>query len=145
MRLPELEEFEKVITEIQSLRQQWESEVGRGRRAWPKAIKLRILELVFRGDFSVKDISNKTGVSYETINLWKHKAKKKNLEIPGFHQLAVESCNKSATVTVAESVMQPFQSSGRINVKTPKGYIFEGLSSLELAELIKCLGGLRVL
>ena len=64
MRLPELEEFEKVITEIQSLRQQWESEVGRGRRAWPKAIKLRILELVFRGDFSVKDISNKTGVSY---------------------------------------------------------------------------------
>jgi hypothetical protein len=62
--------------------------------------------------------------TYETINLWKHKAKKKNLEIPGFHQLAVESCNKSATVTVAESVMQPFQSSGRIKVKTPKGYIF---------------------
>ena len=145
MGLPQEKEFESIVVEIQSLRVQWEAEVGQGRRAWPKAIKERVLGLTLNSGKGAREISALTGISYETINQWKHQFKKGAMKAPGFHQLVVESSNKSATVTVAEPPpMQPLQSTGKIRVKTPKGYVFEGLSYGEFLELIKSLGGLRV-
>lgn len=136
--------FESILLEINALRLQWEAEVGRGRRAWPRAIKSRVLELVLNGGFSVREVSKRTGVSYETITLWKHKSKKKTLENPGFQQLAVRDFNESATVTDTDSLKSKVIGV-QITVRTPKGYVFEGLSQAEFFELIKCLGGLRVL
>ena len=117
------------------LHKQWRSEVGSRRRAWPQSIKDRILKLV---DLKVprKQISERTGVPYHTINLWSHKRRKASLSSPGFHSLAVK--DEIATVTVKD-----FKS--EISVKTPKGFEITGLSSTEFSELIRCLGGLRAL
>lgn len=140
----EKNESERIFTEIASLREQWQAEVGEGRKIWPNAIKLRVLDLMLSHKINSREIANRTDISYETINLWKHKQKKKRLQMPGFKELAVSREEKSATVTVTEE-MQGLQTGNSITVKTPRGYVFEGLNGSQFAELIKCLGGLRVL
>ncbi len=137
-------ESERIFAEIASLREQWQAEVGAGRKIWPNAIRSRVLDLMLSHKINSREISNRTQISYETINLWKHKQKKKRLQLPGFKELTISTEEKSATVTVTEE-MQGLQTGNSITVKTPRGYVFEGLNGSQFAELIKCLGGLRVL
>ncbi len=44
MEIPDYKKIEELIAEIKSVREQWQSEVGSGGRAWPRAIKSRVLD-----------------------------------------------------------------------------------------------------
>ena len=129
------EDTNQMFSELSQLREQWQSEVGRGRRAWPKAIKTRVLRLV---DLKVprREIAAKSGVPYETINLWQHKRNKSSNNLPvvqkkDFHDISVE--NEIATVTVTDFKSQ-------IILKTPKGYKISGLTQDSLLAVLKKLG-----
>jgi len=129
------ESRDQLIQEIKDIKSQWENEVGpSGRKVWPKAIKQRIFRLI---DQKVprRDIAQKTGVPYETINVWVHKGlKRKALTAQSFHPISVK--NEIATVTV------PYPPKNEITFKTPKGYEIHGLGVSEILAIIKQIGRL---
>jgi transposase-like protein len=140
-------ESRQLINEIESIREDYFLEVGEGkRRAWPKAIKERILKLCELGEFSTKDIARLTKVSYEVISQWKYLAKKAREKSSPFHSLPVISSlnqsqppaiTKAATVTATD-----FIKTG-IKVATPDGYVVEGLTPEAAVLVIRGLKGAR--
>ncbi len=94
-----------LFEEIKQIHAQYVDEVGPGdRKAWPRAIKSRVLELD-RMINSTKRTAEVCGLSVDTIYQWRAEVKKAN-----FKQLSVVS--RFITVTVT----------------TPKGYKVAGLS-----------------
>ena len=80
-----------------------------------------------------REIAAKSGVPYETINLWQHKRNKSSNNLPvvqkkDFHDISVE--NEIATVTVTDFKSQ-------IILKTPKGYKISGLTQDSLLAVLK--------
>jgi transposase-like protein len=126
----------RLFEEINQIKAQWENEVGpSGRKVWPKAIKQRVFQLIEQ-TVPRKTISKKTGVPYETINVWVHKSQKGRLlpAVNTFHPISVK--NELATVTVTDS------SQSEIIFKTPKGYEIHGLRASDVLDIIKQLGRL---
>ncbi|MGE0171125.1 hypothetical protein [Nocardioides sp.] len=124
-----------LIEEIRQIKAQYVAEVGKGRRVWPKAIKTRIAELDELG-IPAKQVAQKTGISYETVILWRYKRRKAG-ERSGFHEITVAgpklpSISKPVTVTATKSEMTP----AALTVTTPEGYRIEGLSEDVLLRLI---------
>jgi hypothetical protein len=107
--------------EIKQIHEQYVQQVGpSGRKAWPKAIKERALE-VDRLVNSTKEAAELTGLSADLFYYWRSQAKKS-----GFKSLAVVE-KKSPSVTVT--------------VTTPKGYMIEGLpADMALEFLLKVRG-----
>ena len=146
------DETNQIIDEIIQLKTQWKAEVGNiGGVAWPKAIKTRAMQVLDSG-FSRRALSEKTGLPYDTMGLWRHRQSRKEFnKLHGFHEMGVGDSKELVTVTVTPSNNDEIQKTrGKavkpgIKVKTPKGFEFEGLSQIEFFELIRCLGGLRAL
>ena len=103
---------------------QYREEIPGGRKAWPKSIKDRVVELHRLGMGSTA-IANATGITYFTIHNWKKRS-------PEFRALAIA---KPADVTV------PIKSQvATVTVTTAKGLRFEGISfeqALLLAERLR--------
>ena len=125
-----------LIEEIKQIRAQYIAEVGTGgRKVWPRAIKMRVLEL---DGFmkSTKDTADACGLSVDTIYQWRSEAKKVN-----FKQLAVVQ-KKSVTVTDAKSPkhyqLSESLRSVTVTVTTPQGFKLEGVpTELALEFLLK--------
>jgi hypothetical protein len=60
---------DQIFDEIRQLRVQYESEVGRARKAWPKSIRERVLRLAMAG-IRYKVIAERSGISGNTIYSW---------------------------------------------------------------------------
>ncbi len=64
------ERSENLIQEIIQIREQYFAEVGEDkRRAWPKSIRDRMLELCSQ-KYNRKELAKRTGIPYETIMQW---------------------------------------------------------------------------
>lgn len=141
----------QLITEIRSIRDEYLQEVGEGkRRAWPRAIKERVLKLCELGDFRVKDIARLTKISYEVINQWKYLAKKDRDESSGFHSLPVVAsvgappvAPRSIAITEPATVTVPDFVKYGIRVTTPDGYVIEGLTADSTVLVMQGLRGVR--
>ncbi len=125
-----------LVEEINQIRAQYVNEVGPGGgKAWPKAIKARVLELDQLVK-STKQTAELSGLAVDTLYQWRSEAKKEK-----FKQISVVN-NKSVTVTDtnprSRSVIPENQRSVTVTVTTPKGFVIEGLpSELALDFLIK--------
>ena len=127
-----------LIDEIKQIRSQYVDEVGPGGgKAWPKAIKNRVLELD-RLVNSTKETADACGLSVDTIYAWRSEAKKAN-----FKQLSIVN-KKSVTVTDTKSQkaakISDSSSSVTVTVTTPKGFKIEGLSQDLIIEFLIKIG-----
>jgi hypothetical protein len=130
-----------LISEIQSIRSQYVAEVGEGRRrAWPKAIRGRVLELVDLGELKLRDIANTAGVPYETVCQWKHQ-RAKQMGGGNFHQLPVVQTQrlKPAITNAATVTATNFKLAG-LTIQTPDGFMVHGLDA---SSVVLILSGLR--
>jgi hypothetical protein len=133
-----VDETERLISEVQQIETQYVAEVGQGRRMWPRSIKERVARLDELG-IAAKAIATKTGISYETIILWRYK-RRQNVSQVGFHEVAVggsglPAISKSVTVTVPESEI-PNSRPRDLRLTTPGGFVIEGLDEQTLIALI---------
>ncbi len=119
-----MNETEKLIEDIKQIKIQYQSEVGRGRKTWPKSIRTRVEELFGLG-LRGTAIANLTGLPYFTVlKMRPGKIKSlKKLTTPKepFHALTVEkdTTQKLATVTVPNLDSKKMVS---VTVTTPDGY-----------------------
>ena|SRR5665213_958883 len=65
----ESQNVDQIFDEIRQLRVQYESEVGRARKAWPKSIRERVSRLVALG-VRYKVIAERSEISGNTIYSW---------------------------------------------------------------------------
>jgi len=126
----------QLIAEIRSIRDEYFHEVGEGkRRAWPRAIKERVLKLCDLGEFRTKDIARLTSISAEVIGQWRYLAKKELQQGSAFHSLPVvagvgtRSMAQSPTLTEPATVTVPDFIKHGIRVTTQDGYVIEGLTA----------------
>lgn len=116
-----MNDAEKLISEIHQIATQYREEVGRGRKAWPKSIKDRIVSLFLMG-LRGKEIAHRTKVPYYSVLKWRPKKEKASeLPVRKFREIAIkpEKPEKVATVTVPS-----FESKKvvMVTVTTPDGY-----------------------
>lgn len=125
-----MNESEKLVEEIKQIKIQYQSEVGRGRKAWPKSIRTRVEELFGLG-LQGTAIATLTGLPYFTVlkmRPGKTKASKKlTPRKESFHSLTVEKeiAQTLATVTVASLESKKIVA---VTVTTPDGYQIQGPS-----------------
>lgn len=119
-----MNESEKLVGEIKQIIFQYQSEVGRGRKAWPKSIRTRVEELFGMG-FHGNAIVSLTGLPYSTVLKMRPAKFKsaKHVAMPkdSFHNLAVvgENSHKVATVTTTSIESKRTVT---VTVATPDGY-----------------------
>lgn len=120
---------EELIAEIKQIKEQYENEVGAGkRRSWPLSIRDRVWELKRLGVGSWRRVSEQSGVPYHTILNWRNRERHsggdfKAIQIVSKASVAASRAeiSKVSTVTV----------DGRVQV--------EGLSIAEIVELVEGL------
>ena len=126
-------EAEKIISEINQMREQWFMEVEAGaRRTWPKSIRERVMHLIGI-KISCKEIAKLTSVPYETIGQWRHYRKKMERR---FHAVQVRNNNGNVTVAGTETESRNLT----VTVTTPNGYRMEGPTN-EVLKILQALGG----
>ena len=119
-----MNESEKLVNEIQQIIIQYQSEVGRGRKAWPKSIRTRVEEL-YGLSLPGTAIAKLTGLPYFTVLKMRSGKIKALKQIPGykesFHSLPVVEGNtqKVSTVTATRLELKKVVS---VTVTTPDGY-----------------------
>ena len=92
-------------------------QTGRSRISWPDDFKKKVIEELSRG-YSVKDISQATGISVPTMNRWKPK---KNCKRKRFKKLHLGFHSEVSSLVLISL----------------KGTEIRGLSFAELSELLK--------
>ncbi|NJM09638.1 MAG: hypothetical protein HC883_01680 [Bdellovibrionaceae bacterium] len=137
-----MEHIERLTEEIRQIKIQYKAEVTGGRKQWPKAIKDRVLELRSLG-LRLKDMSDRTGVSYHTIAQWTSEVGPRRK----FRELAVVANDtrkpterKIATVMVPrKEKSQPAVKITTVTVRTPDGFVIRVCSATEAASVIGLL------
>ncbi len=122
---------EEILREIVQLIAQYRAEVPGGRRAWPLAIKSRVLAAVGLG-VRAKEIASRTELPYYTILTWIPKTERRTYRprqpkeshqlVTGGHfsQLRVRPAAKAiATVTVAKTRKSKLQPPEHAGVSAP--------------------------
>jgi hypothetical protein len=128
------DQAEILVHEIRQLREQYTAEVGHGRRVWPRSIKERVEKLDEIG-ITAKQISQETGIGYETILQWRFKRRQRVKR--QFHEVSVtpetKAIAKIGTVAVPK-ISQPKKVAkiGTVTVTTPEGFRIE-TSDIEIA------------
>ena len=91
----------QLIEEIKQISIQYQAEVGRGRKAWPKSIKDRVA-ILFSSGMKAPTISKATGLAYYTILKWRPgtRGAPRGWQIAKFRELEVsQQSSNLATVT----------------------------------------------
>jgi hypothetical protein len=131
-----LEEASRLIDEVRQIKAQYMDEVGAGRRVWPRSIKERMFKLDKLG-LPAKAVSDRTGIPYCTILLWRHRGKKQS-KSSAFHELSVETklpaISKTRAVTVPRFEMP--KGSGSLRLTTPDGFVIEGLDATGIVAVV---------
>lgn len=137
-------EIERLVSEINQLHEQYRAEVGPGRRVWPRSIRERVERLDEIG-VPAKQISEKTGIGYETVLQWRFKRRRRIKS--KFQEVAVTAEKSKAipkidTVTVPKSSKQKqIAKIGTVTVTTPEGYRIETSEMALALQILKELRG----
>lgn len=137
------QEQKNLISEIIQMREQYLAEVGIDkRRAWPKSIRERVLQL-FAQKTTGKYIADATGISYDTIRNWvsdedSHGVMFQPMSIRNDYslvpppQLPTTNVSRSPSPICSEKVVT-------VTVTTPDGYQVSG----SVKEVFRVLNRLR--
>ena len=95
---------QELIEEIKHISNQYHAEVGRGKKAWPKSIKDRIVQLLETGMPATR-ISKLTAVPYFTVLKWRKTKGRPRGRSHGFKELTVLSdAPQKVAVTVTQKL-----------------------------------------
>ena len=137
----------ELIEEIKQISIQYNSEVGRGRKAWPKSIKDRVAKL-FDSGLRATAIAEQTGLAYFTVLKWRpagHKKTSRRKSQKGFKELAIVETAPSpiVSVTVPQTPAKPtFDQESEIatvTVTTPEGFKIDVRGIALAAKLLRKL------
>ena len=127
-----------LVSEIQQLISQYDTEVGSRRKPWPESIRSRVHRLFAMG-LKGSEISRQTGIPYFSIL---------RIKKCGFRELTVTvpargsgGPRKAATLAVSKEV-------ATVTVSTPDGYVLtiEGaLAAVQIGQAVRVTGGCDVL
>jgi hypothetical protein len=115
---------DELLQDIREMTAQYRAEIPGGRKAWPKSIREKVLELSRLG-MKASAIAEATGLTYFTVHGWKKRA-------PAFSAVAI---TKAATVTVPILPAGPALPPATVTVTTKSGLKIEGLSFAQAFEL----------
>jgi hypothetical protein len=135
--MKDVESAEKLIAEIKQIQTQYNFEVGSKGKPWPKSIRDRVFSLVDLG-FSLKSISNDTGIPYYSILNWRYREREKE-KVEQFQELALVP-SAVGSVAVPQSC-QTSQQSAAVTVTTPGGYRIEAMDASDVIKILKAMGG----
>lgn len=135
----ESQNVDQIFDEIRQLRVQYESEVGRARKAWPRSIRERVSRLAAIG-VRYKVIAERSGVSGNTIYSWMTRR-----DEPPSPNLPVASSFIELPVAAAKSVPRRYRKgvhgkSATVTVKIGDRIEVSGLSARDALKLILSLG-----
>lgn len=133
----DVEAAEKLIVEIKQLRQQYNYEVGSKGKPWPKSIRDRVFELIEMG-FSMKSVSDDTGIPYYSILNWRHRGREKS-KVQQFQELSIRPVVTGAVAATESSPI--FQKAATVTVTTPGGYRIEAVDVGAVIKILKAMGG----
>lgn len=131
------EAAEKLIVEIKQLQEQYNYEVGSRGKPWPKSIRDRVFELIEMG-FSMKSVSDDTGIPYYSILNWRHRGREKS-KVQQFQELAIRPVLTGAVAATECSAV--FQKTATVTVTTPGGYRIEAVDVGAVIKILKAMGG----
>ena len=131
------EAAEKLIVEIKQLQEQYNYEVGSRGKPWPKSIRDRVFELIEMG-FSMKSVSDDTGIPYYSILNWRHRGREKS-KVQQFQELAIRPVVTGAVA--ATECSSVFQKTATVRVTTPGGYRIEAVDVGAVIKVLKAMGG----
>ena len=135
-----MKEHRDLIGEIKQIKIQYESEVSSDRKAWPRAIKSRVIELL-ENKVSASVIAREAGLPYDTVLRWRPKGMKRlrgpRRKPDAFKELVVTNdykanekigtvpvptlpASKVRTVTVPQEELG--DDSAIVTVTTPQGF-----------------------
>lgn len=127
-------EIKNLVEEIKQIREQYEAEVGvRRRRAWPRAIKERVVRLCELTG-SIKDAAELADISKDSVYAWRSKSK-----VRAFNQLDVVE-KRPVTVTDTSRQFLDQLPSVTVTVTTPRGFLIEGLPPAMAVEFLIKIG-----
>ena len=134
----ESQNVDQIFDEIRQLRVQYESEVGRARKAWPKSIRERVLRLVAAG-VRYKVIAERSGISGNTIYLWTTRQDEPSSNLP------VAGAFIELPVAAAKPPRRRYRKgvhgkSGTVTVKIGERIEVSGLRARDALKLIQSLG-----
>ena len=120
-----MNEKEKLVEEIKQIITQYQSEVGRGRKAWPKSIRTRVEELFGLG-LRGNAIASLTGLPYFTVLKMRPEKVKAAKPVEAarkasFHRLEVASKKSHEIATVTATNLES-KKTVTVTVTTPDGY-----------------------
>ena len=139
----------ELIEEIKQISIQYNSEVGRGRKAWPKSIKERVAKL-FEAGLRATAIAERTGLAYFTVLKWRPPGQKKALRRrsePRFKELAIVETESApiVSVTVPQIPAKPNASLDSeiaiVTVTNPEGFKIDVRGIALAAKLLRELMG----
>jgi hypothetical protein len=121
-----------IISEIIQINSQYDQEVERSFKSWPKSIRDRVVELLKRG-MRPREISEVTKIPYHTVLRWRLKKGPPRKRRQGFKELAVTNDltqSKVATVAAPQEAEHVFKhmpelepsAYGAVTVATSDGY-----------------------
>ncbi len=103
---------ELLLKDIREMAEQYREEIPGGRKAWPKSIKNKVLELYSLG-LGPTEVAQETGLAYFTVHNWKRRN-------PPFKQLVVAAPTVPAVQATCPILTVTVTINGKIR--------FEGLS-----------------
>ena len=135
----ESQNVDQIFDEIRQLRVQYESEVGRARKAWPKSIRERVSRLVAVG-VRYKVIAERSGIYGNTIYSWTTRQ-----DEPTTTNLSVAGAFIELPVAAAKAVPRRYRNgmhgkSGAVTVKIGERIEVSGLRASEALKLVLSLG-----
>jgi hypothetical protein len=136
-----------LIDEIKQVTLQYNVEVGRANKAWPKSVSDRVVQLL-EGGMNSRRISRETGISYHTVLKWRAKKCAPRGRYSGkFKEIVLSSGSERQEVNVVAAVQNvsppqdaPFveiPKRERMTVGTSDGFSIE-VGSLEEAVRLVC-------
>ena len=139
----------ELIEEIKQISIQYNSEVGRSRKAWPKSIKDRVAKL-FEAGLRATAIAERTGLAYFTVLKWRPPGQKKISRCRSkaiFNELAVVDAEFTPVVSVTVPQIPAKPNSNQdsdiatVTVTTPEGFKIDVQGIAIAAKLLRELMG----
>jgi len=134
-----MENTAKLIEEIRQITIQYKAEVSGNRKQWPKAIKIRVMQLCAL-NFTTREIAEQTGVSFHTVAAWKTEQNQKKFHpLPVMIEATPKPVTKNiGTVTDTKNSKETSKEnkSSTVTVTTPDGFILEVGSAKVATEII---------
>ena len=134
-----------LIDEIKQVTVQYDAEVTRTNKAWPKAVRDRVTQLLADG-MNARKISEATGISYGTVLKWRtKKGAPRGRHKSAFKELAVSGSAKVNAAATSQKDSHTEDDNSPLTIITVRTHDGFAIDVVGVSEAVKLLTALRQL